>query len=61
MDEREMDALLDVLEYDALANFEDEDPGVWTWDRPGQENVNMPLSFCKGMVQRWKVIHGPLV
>lgn len=54
MDEREIVALLDVLEYDALAAFEDEDPGFYTWERPGLIWQLMPLHRVRNYIKTWK-------
>lgn len=62
MDSREMDALLDVLEYDALAvGAYDDDPGYWTWRRPGLQFMQMQLVVVRQYLRRWKRIDGPLV
>lgn len=52
--EPEMDALLDVLEYDAMAAISEEEKEYWTWRRPGLEWVKMELITAREFVKKWK-------
>jgi hypothetical protein len=52
--EPEMDALLDVLEYDTMAEFNPQEAEQWTWCRPGLEYVKMELKTVREFVKKWK-------